>query len=111
MSEDLVGLCEVHLAPRLEKRPIPSDAPVNVRLELKACEVPVWTLHLQGAQASLQPGAPARAPFGLVAHIEDWRDLVQGYARLSACLTDGRLRVEGDVSRAVAILPRLFTEE
>jgi hypothetical protein len=41
-------------------------------------------------------------------HIEDLRDLLEGAATLRACLVDGRVEIEGDLGKAMQIVPLLF---
>ena len=71
----------------------------------------IWQVVLSKGQARVLRGDEARPSFRLMAHEEDWRDLLEGAARLQACLIDGRLEVEGDLGLAMQIAPMLLSVE
>lgn len=67
-----------------------------------------WTL-ISGPGADVRKGVAEGASFGVKIHYEDLRDLLEGAATLRACLIDGRIELEGDLGKAMVVLPKVFS--
>lgn len=81
---------------------------VEFGVTMREAPAPDWHVRVRSGQAALHEGPPARPAFGLTAHVEDWRDLLEGAATVRACLIDGRLRLAGDVAVARRVVARLL---
>lgn len=68
----------------------------------------LWHIVLEQGAVEVEQGEAPSPSFTVHAHLLDFLDLTTGRATLRAALTDGRVRISGDVALAVRVGGALF---
>ncbi len=67
-----------------------------------------WTVVIDSGRVRADRGETSPPSFTLTMHRLDFDDLIEGAATLKACLIDGRVEIEGDLSHATRLAPLLL---
>jgi putative sterol carrier protein len=94
----------MELLKELEALPRP-PSPIQVELAIEGGSVDHLVL---ASRIAIVAGPAPRPTFILSAELQDWIEIVEGYASISAALIDGRLRLAGDLGLAATWAPQVL---
>ncbi len=92
----------------LADKPVPSSGDGTIRLDITGVDAGDWLLDVEDGRFAYRPTSPG-AHSDVTAHMDvgTWTDIVAGRVTPTAAALDGRVTVEGDITKLLLIVDLL----